>query len=598
MSELFLSSFKRRPENFPACIDTPCEKRYFLQVLFVSLEVEMLKEDLVKVFEDAFKLNWDKPCFSDYGSDPLTFGKVASKIKEFHAVFNALGIKKGDKIALCGKNSANWAIAYLSTITYGAVIVPLLSDFTAEEIHHLVGHSDSKLFFAAEHIIDRLDFSLLKGVEVLFKLDDMSVAFSKEENLNEKVAGAISNFAETQTVTKENIAFEIPAKTDIATIVYTSGTTGFSKGVMISHNCLMANIQYAIDSLPKGGEAMVSFLPLAHCFGCAFDFLLQVARGLHIIFMSKTPTPRILIKAFSEVQPFLVISVPLILEKIYTSKIRPMLDTKKMKILMAIPGIRQIIMKKIGKGISDFFGGKCYEVISGGAAFNPKIESFLLKAGVRFTTGYGMTECAPLIAYTDYADNRKIGSCGKIMTYLTAKIDNPDKKGVGEICVKGENIMSGYYKMEKETAEVIDSEGWLHTGDLGRIDSDGFLFICGRLTNMILSSSGQNIYPEEIELKINYMPFVSESLVLDAGKGKLVAFVYPDYDKMKGENVTEEQLAVIMQQNRDELNETLPAYAKISEIRIHPEEFQKTSTKKIRRTLYTHLVDKKKGSKK
>ena len=558
----------------------------------------MLKEDLVKVFEDAFKLNWDKPCFSDYGSDPLTFGKVASKIKEFHAVFNALGIKKGDKIALCGKNSANWAIAYLSTITYGAVIVPLLSDFTAEEIHHLVGHSDSKLFFAAEHIIDRLDFSLLKGVEVLFKLDDMSVAFSKEENLNEKVAGAISNFAETQTVTKENIAFEIPAKTDIATIVYTSGTTGFSKGVMISHNCLMANIQYAIDSLPKGGEAMVSFLPLAHCFGCAFDFLLQVARGLHIIFMSKTPTPRILIKAFSEVQPFLVISVPLILEKIYTSKIRPMLDTKKMKILMAIPGIRQIIMKKIGKGISDFFGGKCYEVISGGAAFNPKIESFLLKAGVRFTTGYGMTECAPLIAYTDYADNRKIGSCGKIMTYLTAKIDNPDKKGVGEICVKGENIMSGYYKMEKETAEVIDSEGWLHTGDLGRIDSDGFLFICGRLKNMILSSSGQNIYPEEIELKINYMPFVSESLVLDAGKGKLVAFVYPDYDKMKGENVTEEQLAVIMQQNRDELNETLPAYAKISEIRIHPEEFQKTSTKKIRRTLYTHLVDKKKGSKK
>ena len=314
--------------------------------------------------------------------------------------------------------------------------------------------------------------------------------------------------------------------------------------------------------------------------------------------MSKTPTPKVLIKAFSEVQPFLVISVPLILEKIYTSKIRPLLETKKMRILMAIPGIRQIIMKKIGKGISDFFGGKCYEVISGGAAFNPKIESFLLKAGVRFTTGYGMTECAPLIAYTDYADNRKIGSCGKIMTYLTAKIDNPDKKGIGEICVKGENIMSGYYKMEKETAEVLDSDGWLHTGDLGRIDKDGFLFICGRLKNMILSASGQNIYPEEIELKINYMPFVAESLVLDGGKGRLVAFVYPDYDKMKAENVAEEQLAEIMQQNRAELNETLPAYAKISEIRIHPEEFQKTSTKKIRRTLYTHLVNQKKGSKK
>ena len=555
----------------------------------------MLKEDLVKVFEDAFKLNWEKPCFSDYGSDPLTFGEVAFKIKKFHTIFSANGVKKGDKIAVCGKNSTNWAIVYLSTLTYGAVTVPLLNDFTAEEIHHLVNHSESKFLFAAENIVEKLDYAQLQNLEVVVKLEDMAIVFSKDETLPGKVADVMKDFEENQKVTKENLAFEIPAKTDIASIVYTSGTTGFSKGVMISHNCLMANIRYAIDALPSGGDAMVSFLPLAHCFGCAFDFLLQVVRGLHIVFISKTPTPKILIKAFSEVQPFLVISVPLILEKIYTSKIRPLLETKKMRILMAIPGIRQIIMKKIGKGISDFFGGKCYEVISGGAAFNPKIESFLLKAGVRFTSGYGMTECGPLVAYTDYADGRKIGSCGKIMTYLTAKIDNPDKKGIGEICVKGENIMSGYYKMEKETAEVLDSDGWLHTGDLGRIDKDGFLFICGRLKNMILSASGQNIYPEEIELKVNYMPFVAESLVLDAGEGKLVAFVYPDYDKMKAENVTEEQLADIMKQNRDELNETLPAYAKISEIRIHPEEFQKTSTKKIRRTLYTHLVKQKKG---
>ena len=555
----------------------------------------MLKEDLVKVFEDAFKLNWEKPCFSDYGSDPLTFGEVAFKIKKFHTIFSANGVKKGDKIAVCGKNSTNWAIVYLSTLTYGAVTVPLLNDFTAEEIHHLVNHSESKFLFAAENIVEKLDYAQLQNLEVVVKLEDMSIVFSKDETLPGKVAGVVKDFEENQKVTKEDLAFDIPAKTDLASIVYTSGTTGFSKGVMISHNCLMANIRYAIDALPNGGDAMVSFLPLAHCFGCAFDFLLQVVRGLHIVFISKTPTPKILIKAFSEVQPFLVISVPLILEKIYTSKIRPLLETKKMRILMAIPGIRQIIMKKIGKGISDFFGGKCYEVISGGAAFNPKIESFLLKAGVRFTSGYGMTECGPLVAYTDYADNRKIGSCGKIMTYLTAKIDNPDKKGIGEICVKGENIMSGYYKMEKETAEVLDSDGWLHTGDLGRIDKDGFLFICGRLKNMILSASGQNIYPEEIELKVNYMPFVAESLVLDAGEGKLVAFVYPDYDKMKAENVTEEQLADIMKQNRDELNETLPAYAKISEIRIHPEEFQKTSTKKIRRTLYTHLVKQKKG---
>lgn len=558
----------------------------------------MLKEDLVKTFENALKNNWEKDCFSDYGSDPLTFGEVAGKIKEMHAVFTALNIKKGDKIALCGKNSANWAVIYLSVVTYGAVIVPLLNDFTAEEIHHLVSHSDSKLFFAAEQVVEKIDFSQLSLAEALFSLENMSVVSARDENLKNKVAETVKNFEETQKVTKENLVFDIPAKTDLATIVYTSGTTGFSKGVMISHNCLMANVQFAIDDLPKGDGAMLSFLPLAHCFGCAFDFLTQFARGLHIVFMSRTPTPKILIKAFSEIQPFLVISVPLILEKIYTSKIRPLLETKKMRILMAIPGIRQMIMKKIGKGISDFFGGKCYEIISGGAAFNPKIESFLLKSGVRFTTGYGMTECAPLIAYTDYADNRKTGSCGRIMTYLTAKIDNPDKKGVGEICVKGENIMSGYYKMEKETAEVLDSEGWLHTGDLGRIDSDGFLFICGRLKNMILSSSGQNIYPEEIELKINYMPFVAESLLLDAGEGRLVAFVYPDREKMKAENVTDEQLPEIMQQNRAELNETLPSYAKIAEIRIHPEEFQKTSTKKIRRTLYTSLVDGKKSSKK
>lgn len=558
----------------------------------------MLKEDLVKTFEEALKLNWDKPCFSDYGSDPLTFGGVAVKIKEMHAVFSTVGIEKGDKIALCGKNSANWAITYLSVVTYGAVIVPLLNDFTAEEIHHLVNHSDSRLFFASEQIIERIDFSKFTMAEVLFSLEDMSVVFSKDENIKGRLADTVKNFAETQSVTKENLAFDIPAKTDLATIVYTSGTTGFSKGAMISHNCLMANVQFAIDELPKGGTAMLSFLPLAHCFGCAFDFLAQFARGLHIVFMSKTPTPRILIKAFSEIQPFLVISVPLILEKIYTSKIRPLLGTKKMKILMKTPFVKSAVMRKIGREINNFFGGKCYEVISGGAAFNPRIESFLLKAGVRFTSGYGMTECAPLIAYTDYANKRKTGSCGKIMTYLTARIDNPDKKGVGEICVKGENIMSGYYKMERETAEAIDSEGWLHTGDLGRIDKDGFLFICGRLKNMILSSSGQNIYPEEIELKLNYMPFVSESLVLDAGNGKLIAFVVPDTEKIKSENISEKQLSEIMIKNRNELNETLSAYAKISEIRIHPEEFKKTSTRKIKRTLYTSLVNQKKDSKK
>lgn len=553
----------------------------------------MINEDLVKVFEDSFKRNWDKPCFSNYGSDPETFGEIANKIKCFHAVFNEFGIKKGDKIAICGRNSKNWASTYLAVVTYGAVIVPLLNDFSAEEIHHIVNHSDSRLFFASAQIIEKLEVQQLQNIEAVVSLEDFSVFSAKGESDKERISDAVRGFKENCSVTADNLSFDVPARTDIATIIYTSGTTGFSKGVMLSHNCLMANVRFAIDNLPIADGSMFSFLPLAHGFGCAFDFLSQFSRGLHIIFLSKTPTPKVLIKAFSEIKPFLIISVPLILEKIYKSNIEPLLKTKKVRILMKIPFVRRMIMKKIGAGIMDFLGGEYYEVIAGGAAFNPKIESFLLKAGVKFTSGYGMTECGPLIAYTDYINNRKVGSCGKIMPYLTAKIVNPDKKGIGEICVKGENIMTGYYKMEKETAEALDSDGWLHTGDLGRIDSDGFLFICGRLKNMILSSSGQNIYPEEIELKINNLPYVAESLVLDAGEGKLIAFVYPDKEMMKNEPVTDEQLAEIMNEGRLAVNETLPAYAKISEIRIHPEEFEKTSTKKIKRRLYTSLVSKK-----
>ncbi|HOB71282.1 MAG TPA: AMP-binding protein, partial [bacterium] len=360
---------------------------------------------------------------------------------------------------------------------------------------------------------------------------------------------------------------------------------------MLSHNCLMANVQFFIDNLPVENDSrVVSFLPLAHCFGCAFDFLSPFVKGCHITFLGKIPSPKIILKAFEEIKPVIIFAVPLILEKIYRAKIMPVLESAKMKILMKIPGLKNLIIKKIGRSINEAFGGNHYEIIVGGAAFNPEIEEFFMKAGVRVTVGYGMTECGPLISYRDYYKGRPVGSCGKVINYLDIKIDSPDEHGIGEICVKGENIMDGYYKMDEQTAEAIDSEGWLHTGDLAYIDSEGFIFISGRSKNMILSSSGQNIYPEEIEAKINFMAYVAESLVLDSGNGKLVAYVYPDKEKMSANNITEEMVAEIMKENRVKLNEVLPLFAKVTDIRLYPEEFEKTSTKKIKRRLYTSLV--------
>jgi len=553
----------------------------------------MLKGDLVQTFADAIVKNWEKPCFSDYQHEPLMYREVAFKIKEMHAVFEKLEIKKGDKIALSGKNCSNWAIVYLSTVMYGAVVVPILSDFSPEDMHHLIDHSESKIFFVSDQIFSKLSVESMPGLAMAVSLEKMEVIFSRSDEAKDKYSETVKDFEQNKTVTQDDFTFDIPDKYALASIVYTSGTTGFSKGVMIPHNAILANIEFAVEALPVKPGSMLSFLPLAHSFGCVFDFLLQVVRGLHIVFFNKAPTPNQLVKAFRDVQPFLVLTVPLILEKIYRAKIMPLFEKRWMKLVLKVPLFKKIIFKKIGRQIQGFFGGECYEVIAGGAAFNPKIESFLLNSGVQFTVGYGMTECTPLIAYTDYHKGRKKGSCGRIIEpYLTAKIDNPDKKGVGEICVKGENLMLGYYKMEKETADAIDSEGWLHTGDLGFIDKDGFVFIRGRSKDMILSSSGQNIYPEEIENQLNYLPYVMESLVLDAGSGKLVALIYPDKEKIRQDNLDDAALAEIMEANRNELNEKIPSYAKISEFIMHPEEFEKTATKKIKRRLYVSSIKK------
>lgn len=548
----------------------------------------MIKENLVETLEKSILKNWDNPCFSDYGGSTCSYGDVAANILGLHEIFKSFGIQKGDKIALCGRNSSNWAITYLATVSYGAVIVPILVDFSPEEIVHIVNHSDSKLFFAAESVFEKIKDFALENAEALVSLENFGFFFAADEgkkiNISEKI--------KQNPLVKENFHLEAVSNDTQASIVYTSGTTGFSKGVMLTHNALMVNVKFFVDKLMKDEPGNVlAFLPLAHCFGCAYDFLSQFARGAHIYFLGKIPTPKVILQAFEEIDPVIVVTVPLILEKIYQSKIVPLLEKGLLATLIKIPILNRVIYSKIGKEINSAFGSNHFELLIGGAAFNPQIEEFFAKCGVRFTVGYGMTECAPLIAYTHYFDGRPVGSCGKVIEYLQVKIDAPDENGVGEICVKGENVFTGYYKMEKETAEAFDGEGWFHTGDLGFIDNKGFLFIKGRIKSMILSASGQNIYPEEIEAKLNSMPYVAESLVIENREHKLVAFVFPDTAKAGKDGVSDEQLAEIIEENRVKLNAVSSSFTKISEIKIHPQEFEKTSTKKIKRRLYQNLAD-------
>jgi len=548
----------------------------------------MIKENLVETIEKSIVKNWDNPCFSDYGGDSCSYSDVAASIVRTHELFKKFDIKKGDKIALCGRNSSNWAITYLATVSYGAVIVPILVDFSPEEIVHIVNHSDSRLFFAADSVFERVEGLTLEKVDAVVSLENFSFFFVRDES--KRVPSAEED--EYSKLVKENFHLEPVSNDTQASIVYTSGTTGFSKGVMLTHNALMVNVKFFVDHLMKDEPGNVlAFLPLAHCFGCAYDFLSQFARGAHIYFLGKIPTPKVILRAFEEINPVIVVTVPLILEKIYLSKIVPLLEGSILGTLIKIPLINRVIYSKIGEKINNAFGNNHFELLIGGAAFNPQIEEFFQKCGVRFTVGYGMTECAPLIAYSHYFDGRPVGSCGKVIDALELKIDSPDENGVGEICVKGENVFTGYYKMEKETAESFDSDGWFHTGDLGFVDKNGFLSIKGRIKSMILSASGQNIYPEEIEARLNSMPYVIESLVVETKDHKLSAFVYPDMAKAAKDNIDEQKLNEIMQENRIKLNESSASFAKIADIRIHPQEFEKTSTKKIKRRLYQNLAD-------
>jgi long-chain acyl-CoA synthetase len=515
---------------------------------------------------------------------------VAKKIVWLHRLFREAKVKKGDKIAVLGKNSVNWAIVYLATVTYGAVIVPILPDFRPDDVHHIVNHSDAVFLFVSDSIYDTLEDSKMKNLRAIIALEEFKIIVGKKKRLVQDIEEKRLEFWNEvdETLTPQTLAFEKDiTNKDMAAIVYTSGTTGFSKGVMLPHNSLSANVFFAQENIPlEAGSNILSFLPLAHSYGCAFEFLYPFSLGCHITFLGKVPSPKTILKAFSEINPNLVLSVPLIIEKIYKKKIEPALNKPVTKILKHTPIVKTLIHNKVRDNLVNAFGGNFVEIIIGGAALNPEVEAFLKKIEFPFTIGYGMTECGPLISYASWKTHRS-GSAGKIVNYLEVKIDSNDPYNeVGEIMVRGENVMEGYYKNKDATKEVLDEDGWLRTGDLGVIDNDGFIYIKGRSKNMILGPSGQNIYPEEVEGKLNNMPLVQESLILER-HGQLMALVYPDFDTFDNMNMSNQELVEKMEENRKELNEKLPTYSKITKVQIVSEVFVKTPTQKIKRFLYT-----------
>ncbi|MFP4690485.1 MAG: AMP-binding protein [Bacteroidales bacterium] len=550
----------------------------------------MMQETLTGIIRKAIRNNWKNKALADYRGKSYTYNEVAGHIIHLHTRFEAYGIKRGDKIALLGKNSAKWGISYLAVVTYGAVVVPILPDFKPNDVHHIVNHSESSLLLASDTLFDALDTEKMKGLLGIISLNDFSILSESENHSLSDKAEQVENLYQKQYpygVQSDNLNFPDISNNELAVISYTSGTTGFTKGVMLQHNSLVANIIYANNNMPLDpGDAIVSFLPLAHAYGCAFEFLWPFTLGCNITLLTKTPSPQVILEAFRKIRPRLVLAVPLIIEKIYKKQILPALQKPHMKALMNTPLLNRIIYKKVKNKLVDVFGGNFHEVVIGGAPLNQEVELFLNKIGFPYSIGYGMTECGPLISYANW-EKTKIGAAGKVVDTLEAKIDSPDPQNtVGEILVKGENVMVGYFKNREATDNALDEEGWLHTGDLGLLDNENYLHIKGRSKSMILGPSGQNIYPEEVEAKLNNKRFVQESLVIQK-ESALEAMVYPDYELIDQEGVTEAGLNNILDQYKKELNSSIPAFMNISRIRIVPEEFEKTPKKSIKRFLYT-----------
>lgn len=536
--------------------------------------------------------HWDLDSLTDFKGATLQYHDVARKIEKLHIMFESSGVKQGDKIALCGRNSAAWAAAFLAVLTYGAIAVPILHEFTAEQIHNIVNHSDAKILFAGDVVATQIDATKMPSLEGIIYIPDYSLVLSRtdkltyaREHLNEIFGQRYPKYFR-----KEHVHYYTEKSPDeLAVINYTSGTTGFSKGVMIPYRALWSNIDFAFSVMGdqvKKGNNVICILPMAHMYGMSFEFLFEFIMGCHIFYLTHIPSPAIIAQAFSEVKPKIIISVPLIIEKIIKKKVFPKIQDPKLRLLMKMPGINKRVYEKICDQVTKAFGGEFYEVIIGGAAFNQEVESFLYRIGFHYTVGYGATECAPIICYADYKTYVP-GSCGRAAKNMQVKVVSEDPVNTpGEILAKGPNVMLGYYKNEEATKASIDADGWFHTGDLGLMDEDGNLFIKGRSKNMLLGSNGQNIYPEEIEDKLNSMSMVSESVVIQEGD-KLVGLVYPDLDTAKQIGFSESDLNTIMEQNRKQLNADLPAYCHLSEIRLHDSEFEKTPKRSIKRFLYT-----------
>lgn len=546
----------------------------------------MINEKLIQYIENTIKENWEINAFADYGKDRIIkYSDVAKNINIMHTIFKRSSIYKGDKIALCGGNSINWALSYLSIISYGAVVVPILIDFSPSDISDIIKDSGTKYLFADKNIAEKIDGETIESLDMVFSLDDFSM-ISVNNNIYKEIRRGDNLFnIELENFRKETFSLNIFDNETLATIIYTSGTTGFSKGVMLNHNALAANIRFAIANMPiKPNDHILSFLPLAHVFGCLFDFLFPFSKGACIYMLNAIPSPNVLLKAFDEIKPNLILMVPLIIEKIYLKKLLPVISKPLIKKLLKLPLISSILKKSIREKLTKSFGGNFHEVIIGGSALNEEVEKFLMDIGFKFTVGYGMTECAPLISYSP-CYKHVARSCGCLIDTLEIKIDAEKEGEVGEITVKGENVMLGYYKNPKATAEVLSKDGWLKTGDLGVLGENNRIFIRGRSKNMILGASGQNIYPEEIESKLNAMPYILESLVLSR-ENKLHALIYLDAERIKEENLTEEEIKNRIENNRTEINKVLPEYARISSFNIQSEEFIKNPSKKIRRFLY------------
>jgi len=548
----------------------------------------MIKERLISYIEQSIRQNWEIEALSNYKEKGLSYKEIAEKILKSHIFFKDAGIKEGDKIALVGRNSANWCVVYLATVTYGAVIVPILPDFKPEDLTNLINHSDATILFADDKIYETLDTAQMPQINGVISVDDFSIITSKNSDLKRKYLALDQKYQKAYPVLKpEDIKFSDISNDKLAVISYTGGTTGFSKGVMLSHNSLAANVRYAQHNMPLSpGDPLVSFLPLAHTYGCAFEFLFPFTYGCHITILSKTPSPQIIVQAFKEIRPRLILSVPLVIEKIFKKQLLPVISKPHMKILLAIPGINKILHKKINAKLTETFGGRFKEIIIGGAAFNPEAERFFRKIGFKFSVGYGMTECGPLISYASW-DTTKPGASGRPVDSLEVTIDSPDPlKQIGEIILRGENVLLGYYKNEKATRELIDEKGWMHTGDLGIMDKEGNIFIKGRSKSMLLGPSGKNIFPEEIESVINNMGYIAESLVISEDN-KLVGLISPDYEAIKKDNISEERFSAILDETRKKVNERVPDFMSVSKFRIHTEEFAKTPKRSIKRFLYT-----------